>query len=152
MAFLAVPRSHLGVALLKAGMARLGMGCDIRYPIFRFADIIGVPLYVRIAERSPAHLLVGEFVFTPALYGEDARPFADFRAGIADYVLPYPEDYLRQLQRARNLTPAFIQECANQIDFSQYDIIGFTPPFDQNIASLAMAQHINRRPPHTSTL
>jgi len=152
MPFLTLPRPHLGVALLKAGMARLGMSCDIRYFIFRFADIIGVPLYVRIAERSPAHLLVGEFVFTPALYGEDARPFADFRAGIADYVLPYPEDYLRQLERARNLTPAFIQECANQIDFSQYDIIGFTSSFEQNMASLAMAQEIKRRAPHIVTV
>ena len=152
MPFLTLPRPHLGVALLKAGMARLGMSCDIRYFIFRFADIIGVPLYVRIAERSPAHLLVGEFVFTPALYGEDARPFADFRAGIADYVLPYPEDYLRQLERARNLTPAFIQECASQIDFSQYDIVGFTSSFEQNIASLAMAQEIKRRAPHIATV
>jgi ribosomal peptide maturation radical SAM protein 1 len=152
MPFLTLPRPHLGVALLKAGMARLGMSCDIRYFSFRFADIIGVPFYVRIAERSPAHLLVGEFIFTPALYGEDARPFADFRAGIADYVLPYPEDYLRQLERARNLTPAFIQECADQIDFSQYDIVGFTSSFEQNMASLAMAQEIKRRAPEIITV
>jgi ribosomal peptide maturation radical SAM protein 1 len=152
MPFLTLPRPHLGVALLKAGMARLGMSCDIRYFSFRFADIIGVPLYVRIAERSPAHLLVGEFLFTPALYGEDARPFADFRASIADYVLPYPEDYLRQLERARNLTPAFIQECADRIDFSQYDIVGFTSSFEQNMASLAMAQEIKRRAPEIITV
>jgi ribosomal peptide maturation radical SAM protein 1 len=152
MPFLTLPRPHLGVALLKAGMARLGMSCDIRYFSFRFADIIGVPLYVRIAERSPAHLLVGEFVFTPALYGEDARPFSDFRASIANYVLPYPEDLLQQLERIRNLTPAFIQECADQIDFSQYDIVGFTSSFEQNMASLAMAQEIKRRAPEIITV
>jgi len=147
MPFLTLPRPHLGVALLKAGMARQGMSCDIRYFSFRFADIIGVPLYVRIAERSPAHLLVGEFIFTPALYGEEARPFADFKASIANYALPFSEDYLQQLERARNLTPAFIQECANQINFSQYDIVGFTSSFEQNIATLAMAREIKRRAP-----
>ncbi|MFL6387925.1 MAG: RiPP maturation radical SAM C-methyltransferase [Terriglobales bacterium] len=152
MPLLTLPRPHLGVALLKAGMARQGMSCDIRYFSFRFADIIGVPLYIRIAERSPAHLLVGEFIFTPALYGEDARPFADFRASVADYVLPYSEDYLRQLERARNLTPAFIQECADQIDLNQYDIVGFTSSFEQNIASLAMAQEIKRRAPRIVTV
>jgi ribosomal peptide maturation radical SAM protein 1 len=152
MPFLTLPRPHLGVALLKAGMARLGMSCDIRYFSFRFADIIGVPLYVRLAERSPAHLLVAEFLFTPALYGEEARPFADFRAGIADYVVPYPEEFLRELERVRNLTPAFIQECAGQIDFSQYDIVGFTSSFEQNIASLAMAQEIKRRAPEIITV
>lgn len=152
MPFLTLPRPHLGVALLKAGMARQGMSCDIRYFSFRFADIIGVPLYVRIAERSPAHLLVGEFIFTPALYGEDARPFADFKASVAGYVYPFSEDYLGQLERARNLTPAFIQECANQIDFSQYDIVGLTSSFEQNMATLAMAQEIKRRAPEIVTV
>ena len=152
MPFLMLPRPHLGVALLKAVMARLGMSCDIRYLTFRFAEIIGAPLYARIAERSPAHLLLGEFLFTPALYGEDARPFSDFRASIADYVLHYSEDFLRQLERTRNLTPAFIRECADEIDFSRYDIIGLTSSFEQNIASLAMAREIKRRAPHIVTV
>jgi len=152
MPFLTLARPHLGVALLKAGMARQGMACDIRYFSLRFADIIGVPLYDHLSERSPAHLLVGEFLFTTALYGENARRFADFRASIANYVLPFSEDYLQQLERVRNLTPVFIQECANQIDFSQYDIVGFTSSFEQNMATLAMAQEIKRRAPEIVTV
>jgi ribosomal peptide maturation radical SAM protein 1 len=152
MPFLTLPRPHLGLALLKAAMARQGMSCEIRYFSFRFADIIGVPLYYRIAETSPAHLLMGEFLFTPALHGEDARPFEDFKASVANYILQYSEDFLQQLERVRNLTPAFIQECANQIDLSQYDIVGFTSSFEQNIASLAMAQEIKRRAPGIVTV
>lgn len=152
MPFLTLPRPNLGLALLKAGMARQGMSCDIRYLSFPFADIIGVPLYFHIAEKSPAHLLIGEFLFTPALHGEDARPFADFRASLANNIIQYSEDFLQQLERVRNLTPAFIQECANQIDLSQYDIVGFTSSFEQNIASLAMAQEIKRRAPGIVTV
>src|SRR5436309_630924 len=125
MPFLTLTRPPLGLALLKAGMTQQGISCDIHYCTFRFAEIMGVPLYVRLAERAPAHLLMGEFLFTPALYGEEARPFADFRASVANYARHYSDEFLQQLERVRNLTPAFIQQCANQIDLSQYDIVGF---------------------------
>src|SRR5947209_4437783 len=152
MPFLTLPRPHLGLALLKAQMDKQELDCEIRYFSFRFADAIGVPLYVLLAERAPAHLLMGEFLFTPALYGEEARPFADFKASIAGYARQYSEEFLQQLERVRNLTPAFIEQCANEIDFSRYDIVGFTSSFEQNIASLAMAQEIKRRAPHMITV
>jgi len=145
MPFLTLRRPHLGVALLKAGLHRAGMECDVRYFNLRFADLIDPILYDRIADQSPSHHLAGEFVFTPALYGEDARPFADFKASVADYIRPYPDDFLRQLDRCRNLSPIFIQDCANQIDLDRYDIIGFTSTFQQNMASLALAQELKRR-------
>src|SRR5206468_13094059 len=66
----------------------------------------------------------GEFVFTPALYGEEARPFCDLQEVVAVTVKPYDEDFLQKIEHARNLSPAFIHNCASQIDFTQYDIIG----------------------------
>ena len=152
MPFLTLRRPHLGVALLKAGLRQAGFECDVRYLNFRFADIIGAALYDRIAEDSPSHHLAGEFIFTPALYGEHARPFADFKASVADYIRPYPDDFLRQLDRCRNLSPVFIQECATQIDLDEYDIIGFTSTFQQNMASLALAQELKRRSPAITTV
>lgn len=152
MPFLTLRRPHLGVALLKAGLNRKSMDCDVRYFNFRFAEIIGAAVYERIAENSPAHQMPGEFIFTPALFGEDVRPFSDFTDSVAGYIRPYPPDLLRQMERARNLSPLFIQECANQIDLSQYDIIGLTSTFQQNIATLAMAQELKRRAPHIVTV
>src|SRR5437660_4327783 len=148
MPFLTLRRPHLGVGLLKAGLNRRGMECDVRYFNFEFADIIGTAVYERIAENSPAHHMPGEFVFTPALYGEEARPFCDLREVVAVTVKPYDEEFLQKIEHARNLSPAFIHNCASQIDFTQYDIIGLTSTFQQNIASLAMAQEIKRRAPH----
>lgn len=152
MPFLTLRRPHLGVALLKAGLNRKGMDCDVRYFNFRFAEIIGAAVYERIAENSPAHQMPGEFVFTPALFGEDVRPFSAFTDSVAGYIRPYPPDLLRQMQRARNLSPLFIQECANQIDLSRYDVVGLTSTFQQNIATLAMAQELKRRAPHIVTV
>ena len=152
MPFLTLRRPHLGVALLKAGLSRKGMDCDVRYFNFRFAEVIGAAVYERVAENSPAHQMPGEFIFTPALFGEDVRPFSDFTDSVAGYIRPYPPDLLRQMERARNLSPLFIQECANQIDLSQYDIVGLTSTFQQNIATLAMAQELKRRSPHVVTV
>jgi len=152
MPFLTLRRPHLGVALLKAGLRKAGIDCDVRYFSLRFADIIGAGLYDRIAEHSPSHHLAGDFIFTSALYGEDAPPFEDFKASVADYLRPYPEDFLRQLERCRNLSPVFIQECAGRIDLDLYDIVGFTSTFQQNIASLALARELKRRSPATVTV
>ncbi|HET9183504.1 MAG TPA: RiPP maturation radical SAM C-methyltransferase [Candidatus Angelobacter sp.] len=152
MPFLTLRRPHLGVALLKAGLNRKGMDCDVRYFNFRFAELIGAAVYERIAENSPAHQMPGEFVFTPALFGEQVRPFSDFTDSVAGYIRPYPPDLLRQMQRARNLSPLFIQECANQIDLRQYDVVGLSSTFQQNIATLAMAQELKRRAPHIVTV
>ena len=152
MPFLTLRRPHLGIALLKAGLQKAGVGCEVRYFNLRFADIIGAALYDRIADNAPSHHLAGEFIFTPALYGEDARPFEDFKTSVADYMRPYPEDFLRQLDRCRNLSSLFIQECAGQIDLNSYDIVGFTSTFQQNIASLALAQELKRRSPAITTV
>ena len=56
------------------------------------------------------------------------------------------------MERARNLSPAFIYECASELDLEQYDIVGFTSTFQQNLASLAMAKEIKRRAPHIITV
>lgn len=152
MPFLTLRRPHLGVALLKAGLDRIGVSCDVRYFNFRFAEIIGAATYERIAENSPAHQMPGEFLFTPALFGEQARPFSDFTASVAGYIRPYPEELLRHMERARNLSPIFIQQCANQLDLSQYDIVGLTSTFQQNVATLAMAQELKRRAPEITTV
>jgi ribosomal peptide maturation radical SAM protein 1 len=152
MPFLTLRRPHLGVGLLKAGLHRAGFECDVRYFNFRFADLIGAREYERIAENSPTHFMVGEFVFTPALFGEDMHPFQALREVVSSSVKPFDEEFLQRIEYARNLTPAFIRECVNQIDLGLYDIVGFTSTFEQNIASLAMAREIKRRRPDVVTV
>lgn len=152
MPFLTLRRPHLGVALLKAGLHRAGMECDVRYFNFQFADILGTGVYERIAEGTPAHQMPGEWIFTPALYGEDARPSSEFPLALVRGIKDYEEKFLQQIDHARNLSPAFIQDCLRQIDLSLYDIVGITSTFQQNIASLAMLQAIKRQCPEIVTV
>ncbi|HEY2495753.1 MAG TPA: RiPP maturation radical SAM C-methyltransferase [Candidatus Angelobacter sp.] len=151
MPFITLRRPHLGVGLLKAALNRKDMECDVRYYNFRFADAIGTGVYERIAEDSPAHHMPGEFVFAPAVFDE-VRPFADFKSVVTGAVKPYDDVFLQQIEHARNLSPAFIYKCAAELDLDQYDIVGFTSTFQQNLASLAMAREIKRRAPHIITV
>lgn len=152
MPFLTLRRPHLGAGLLKATLCRAGLECDVRYFNFRLADIIGIETYERIAEQCPTHQMPGEWVFTAALYGEEALPAASFQAAVAGSLKPYDGEFLRAIDRARNLGAAFIQDCVSRIDLSLYDIIGLTSTFQQNLASLAMAKEIKRRAPEIVTL
>lgn len=152
MPFLTLRRPHLGIGLLKEALQHAGMECDVRYFNFRLADIIGVETYERIAEGSPTHEMPGEWVFTTALYGEQARPASDFRAAIAGSLKPYDDTFLRAINRARNLSPAFIHDCVSRLDLSLYDIVGLTSTFQQNLASLATAREIKRRAPGIVTV
>lgn len=152
MPFLTLRRPHLGVGLLKAGLAQVGVDCDVLYFNYRFADLIGTGVYERIAEDAPTHYMAGEFVFTPALFGEDVQSFQALREVVSASLKPFEEEFLQHVEYARNLSPAFIRECANKIDLSLYDVVGFTSTFQQNLGSLALAKEIKRRAPEIITV
>jgi len=148
MPFLPLIRPALGVGLLKAGLERAGLPCDIRHLHFAFADRIGVPAYQRIADDTPTHDLAGEWIFTPALYGASARPPEDFLPNIyPGGTSRYTPDLLAEIDRCRGLSATFVDQCAASIDATAYDIIGFSTTFQQNIASLALARRLKRLNP-----
>lgn len=75
----------IGLALLQAGLVRKGISARTQYFTFRFADLIGEPLYLKIIEETLPSDLVGEWVFSRALF--DSRDPA--QAGL------YVENILR---------------------------------------------------------
>lgn len=149
MPFLPLERPALGVGLLKAGLARRGLACDVKYFNHSFADRVDLFTYQRILQSTPTHDLAGEWVFTSALYGERALPNDSF----ASHVLKngdttfYNAKFVGEIAQCRAAAPGFIRECAATIDTSRYDIIGFSTTFQQNIASLALAQELKRIAP-----
>src|SRR5688572_10619276 len=75
MPFADCNRPSLGLSLLKAGLRRAGMSCEVAYLNHRFADLIGHDNYTRIDNFSAAPLL-GEWVFSHALFERDELPQA----------------------------------------------------------------------------
>lgn len=146
MPFLSLERPSLGIALLKASLRNAGIDCDCKYLQFAFADTIGTAAYRAIAD-TPTHDLVGDWVFTRALYGEEAQPDAAFLAGVFHGgVRAYDEALIASIERSRGLAPGFIDAWGDAIA-GEYDIVGFSTSFQQNIASLALAQALKARAP-----
>jgi ribosomal peptide maturation radical SAM protein 1 len=153
MPFLPLERPALGPAILKRGLESQGIFCDVRYFQFRFADLIGFELYQRLAAATPTHDLAGEWLFTRALYGEQALPATSFeRYTLASTPQCYDHGFFAQIEYCRDVAVAFVAECVKAIPPSTYDIVGFSSTFQQNLSSLALAKALKEREPLLSTV
>lgn len=143
----ALDRPALGLSLLRAGAVLDGHHCEIRYLGFDLVDSIGLEDYLWVHSELPYTAFAGDWLFTPLLYGE--RPELD-EAYIEEVLVEQwqrsREDVTR-LRRIRARLWPFLEHCERSVA-DDYDIVGFTSTFEQNIASLALAQRLASRPQH----
>jgi ribosomal peptide maturation radical SAM protein 1 len=148
MPFGALERPALSLGLLKAHCRRLDVPCDIRYLTFRFADLTGVDDYLWVcSDDVPYTAFAAEWVFAEALYGP--RPWTD--AAYVDEVLrrtwQLPGADIERLLRLRGLAEPFLDACLTEVPWADYTFAGFTSVFQQNLASLALAERVKRAQP-----
>ncbi|MCA9473903.1 MAG: RiPP maturation radical SAM C-methyltransferase [Nitrospirales bacterium] len=140
------PSIQLGTlsALLKAQ----GIGVKTYHLNLEFAHVIGVPLYEILCEKRG---LIGEWLFSSILfrdnpkhvqYPRDFKPVFEDTAREANCSVGYLEEI------AYKIAPQFLTRSMTVYDWDQYDIVGFTSTFDQNVASLTMAKLIKDLYPH----
>jgi len=137
-------RPAIGVSLLQAELAELGVTAAVRYLNFDLAEAVGFEPYRRIA-GFPPDSLVGEWFFADLLFPED---------------LPSEEDYVeRVLSRydggdgavagilgARAHRARFVDRCVEDIRARSPAIVGFTTTFHQTCACLAVARRLKELP------
>ena len=153
MPFLPLERPALGPAILKRSLERNGLSCDVRYFQFRFADLIGFDLYQRVATATPTHDLVGEWIFTRALYQHEALPAVSFESYAWTSAPPcYSPAFFAQIEHCRDVAVRFIADCVDNISICRYDIVGFSSTFQQNLSSLALAKSLKEREPGLRTV
>ncbi|NOX55630.1 MAG: RiPP maturation radical SAM protein 1 [Planctomycetes bacterium] len=137
---------NLGLSLLKAGLKRRGIGCDIAYLNFDLAERIGTEHYTWIADCF-AFVLGGERLFALDLF--DGLP--DDESFYREVLLPAdPEmsrDDFRCYQSLKRHIGPFLDQAAAAVDWSQYAVVGFSTSFQQTLASLALARRIKRIAP-----
>src|SRR6266516_3238118 len=139
MPFSDVNRPSIGLSLLKAGIARAGISCEIAYLNVQFAQVIGAENYARIDTFSTSPLL-GEWIFADALFGDAALPDAlSYYSDILRPALKEPfgnnETAFREavegtgllagLLGLRKQAAHFVDTCFGDRDWGQYNIIGF---------------------------
>lgn len=142
----------LALSLLKPLVQREGIVCDVSYLNIAFRAFVGDPdIYLKFSTQH----MVAEEVFAEVLFEEQA-PFYDIEPAsikegygsgtifMYDFNARSMRDYLPLL---RSKAKAFIEWCMSAVNWNDYDIIGFTSVFSQQVASLALAHRIKQRWP-----
>ena len=129
----------LGLSLLTAHTKRLGHSARVDYASLRFRARVGEEVHAHLADRVACTDLPGEWVFAHCL-AEGRVP--------GPPTFPLPEGELGEgVLRARDLAEPFVEECLDRVDWSEYDLVGFTTIFRQSVAALALARRVKERHP-----
>lgn len=159
MPFAPVLAPSLALGLLKAALLRAGIKARTHHFSLRFAEIIGGPLYAAIADETQTHDLVGEWVFSDALFHHQTaadvdryvadilRGRAGSRAEDCHYFPPVSEGLVAGILRARGRAEDFLAECAEAVVAERPRLVGFSSIFQQQVASLALARRVKELRP-----
>ena len=134
---------NIGPSLLKAALTRRGIGCDLAYLNFDFAERIGLDDYYWIADYF-AFVLGGERLFArhyfsfPGQLPEDSRYRQVLLETDPDLT---EEDWLDFEVIGRQVEP-FLDDSISSIDWSQYAVVGFAASFQQTMPSMCLARGI----------
>jgi len=150
----------LGLSLLKASLAPLGVSSRVLYLTLSFAERVGVGPYTRVATDGTRAIreLAGEWVFREALFGEDPGADARWEREVLlsracwperELARPVPASFLAELRRARRLAAPFLGHALAEVLAHRPRLVGFTSVFQQHVASLALARRIKEASPST---
>lgn len=148
MPFGALERPALGLSLLKARLSRDGVACDVRYLTFPFAEFIGLEHYQWVTHELPYTAFAGDWSFTSVLYGDRPEVEAAYIQEVLWNTWRLSDTDINRLLYVRARTPLFLDYCMAAIPWESYDLVGFTSTFEQNIASLALAQRVKQSHPN----
>ena len=146
MPFAAIDYPSLALGLFKSRLRQEGIPCDVLYLNIPFAEMLGYASYSGLIIQPPAYFACEQ------LFAESA-----FGALVPSDQAYYDEAGLdpsmrQQLQAVKAFVEPFLNRCMTEVDWSAYDIVGFTSLFEQNLATLALARRIKQRCPDILTV
>lgn len=133
---------NLGLGLLKAALAERGIGSEVAYLNYDFAERVGLDHYTWLADYF-AFVLGGERLFSPFYFGEK---LPDDTAYYRDILLKADpemseEEFAAYRRTAEHIGP-FLDAVAAKFDWSGYRVVGFTDSFQQTMPSVCLAKRI----------
>ncbi len=147
MPFGALERPALGLSLLKPLLEGRGVGCEVGYLGFAFADLIGCEDYLWVSSELPYTAFAGDWMFGVGLYGERPEADAAYVREVLQGQWQLDATSIRRLLHLRDYVEPFLDHCLASVDWRRYGLVGFTSTFEQNLASLALAARIKARFP-----
>jgi ribosomal peptide maturation radical SAM protein 1 len=149
MPFASPHHPNLGLSLLQAGLRRDGVACDIRYLCLDFVALTGARRYRILSDERAFIGMVGEWLFSALVHGEDAT--SDLRyctevlmGQLGDIFSP---DKMFEVLSAREAAAELVSRALAGVRWDDYTMVGFTTSFQQTMASLALARRVKDRYP-----
>lgn len=155
MPFGSLNRPNLGLSLLQGVIEQAGHTCRLTYANIPFARRIGLETYEVICRNLPPECLFGEYLFASAAFDREIDYLdrlqnldAHINTSTGGYTaLP---DWLRKdAGRLEAQAQGFLQELADTVDWTAYDLVGLSTTFQQTTACLALARRIKEQFPST---
>lgn len=159
--FVPADQPALGVSSLVAVLKSAGIGGDVRYLNLDYGERLGWKLHTYLTQLLPASFLSGEMLFSDALWGERAAPFAAFEKRVMDWIQLAAsgnessmqeriEEWTRHAEAIRAAiaeVPRVIAGWADELLEGGPRVLGFSSSFQQSAAALALAKEVRRRAP-----
>src|SRR5262245_41172086 len=150
MPFGSMLRPSIQLGLLKSLAADSGFAADTFHLNLDFARLVGAQFYEDLSDFGRSFL--GDWLFSPAAFGAEA-PDLDGR-----FVAPgnsVVEQFLekagctrdRLLEIRDSIVPSYLDGLLADIPWGDYQVVGFSSTFEQNVASLALASRLKRAHP-----
>lgn len=148
MPFASVRYPSPALSLLKSLLEKDGVPCDVAYLNIVFQAYSRRPdIYEGIADL----MIIGEWVFGEELFGNKWALSDRGRIDAVDAPLLPDESTQKAIRNSlsgmRSMAGPFIKVCMDKVNWTDYDIIGFTSVYSQHVASLALARRIKDRWP-----
>jgi ribosomal peptide maturation radical SAM protein 1 len=134
----------IGIELLKAAVPARRIRTV--YFTVEYLRRFGPQLYRTVVDRHSS--LIGEWIFSPALFDTDPEDVEAFLAALAvDPQRRLDPAQTRLVRAARAGAAAFVEECADRLLAHDPALVGLTTVFQQHIATLAVARRLKQRRP-----
>jgi len=150
MPFYEANRPSIQLGLLHAIAESAGFAAQSFHLNLDLASHLTPRIYDELC-RHRRHM-TGEWLFSVAAFGDQAPETEE------SFFSTFPDEVIwaerlglsteRLMRLRREELPAFVEGCSCQVEWSQFDVVGFTSTFQQNVASLALARRIKERFPH----
>jgi ribosomal peptide maturation radical SAM protein 1 len=149
MPFAIADRPSIQCGVLKAVLTAAGHDVEVHYFNLRLAARLGGAFYHRLASPRRNNLLLGDWLFSAAAF-DDASNDEDYRAGVSgldETCTDLGLDFAALARLRSTDLPEFLDDCLASVDWTRYDVVGFTSTFEQHVAALALARRLKDRHP-----
>jgi ribosomal peptide maturation radical SAM protein 1 len=118
----------------------------------QFAHQIELPVYNQLCEERH---LIGEWLFSEILFGASPKNQSysnrySFHLEHVAQKIDRPVEFLLDVKK--KMVPEFLHWATESVDWTLFDVVGFSSTFNQNIASLTLSKLIKEKNPEVKIL